>query len=66
MTTETHNMNILYVPMCLIGRHHRSKKRVRRAEHGIFRSICIGCGKPMWRGKAGWLMTSPLVHFDET
>jgi hypothetical protein len=46
-------MNLLQLPRCLFGLHHRDRRRARHDGVAV-RSRCTGCGKPMIKGRHGW------------
>ena len=46
-------MSILRLPLCLFGRHRRSRERARY-DGDTFRSVCTGCGREMTREAEGW------------
>jgi hypothetical protein len=46
-------MSILQLPLCLLGRHRRSRARARY-DGNTFYSVCTGCGRAMSREAEGW------------
>jgi hypothetical protein len=50
-------MNLLLLPACALGMHRRDRNNVWRDERH-YRSVCIGCGKPMVRNFDRWRISS--------
>lgn len=46
-------MNVLQLPRCLFGSHHRDRRRAWY-DGPVVRSHCTGCGKPMFKDIHGW------------
>ena len=56
------NMKILLLPMCVIGRHHREVSAAYMTRAGVYRSVCAGCGRTMWRDLNGWSTKEPTAE----
>lgn len=52
-------MNLLQIPLCMLGRHRRSRKKAYYDFEGIRRSVCTGCGRKMERFHTGWQLSQP-------
>lgn len=48
-------MNLWQRVQCVVGSHERDRKRAH-FDGEQFRSICSGCGKPMVKTRAGWIV----------
>jgi hypothetical protein len=47
-------MKLMQMLNCKMGRHARDRAKVRHDGH-VFRSVCKGCGLPMFRDLDEWL-----------
>lgn len=52
-------MNLLQLPRCLLGTHHRDRRRAWY-DGPVVRSYCTGCGKPMVKDSHGWHLAVAL------
>ena len=57
-------MQILQLFRCALGRHRRNKRHAK-FDGDIFRTRCIGCGRPMVRGLDGWRLEQESDHPGE-
>lgn len=51
-------MNVLQLPRCLFGSHHRDRRHAWY-DGPVVRSHCTGCGKPMFKDGHGWHTGTP-------
>ena len=56
-------MKLLQFFRCIMGKHKRNR-HLAVHDGSDFRSVCIGCGKPMFRSLSGWRLTRAEPQSD--